>query len=139
MMKRFPWLILGLRRIEALFLTSRGSIQVTEEIDLPAEARVSEGGPGWQAFVLSVNGSILYELHDKHKNALFSANLRDFLGARKASGNVNNRIKTTAEKSPGNFFVLNNGITLVTKKAEILADDKTLRIHGVLYVKRVHY
>jgi AIPR protein len=125
---------LGLRRIEALFLTSRGSIQVTEEIDLPAEARVSEGGPGWQAFVLSVNGSILYELHDKHKNALFSANLRDFLGARKASGNVNNRIKTTAEKSPGNFFVLNNGITLVTKKAEIVADDRTLRIHGVSVV-----
>jgi hypothetical protein len=125
---------LGLHRIEALFLTSRGSIQVTDEIDLPAEARVSEGGPGWQAFVLSVNGSILYELLDKHKNALFSANLRDFLGARKASGNVNNRIKTTAEKTPGNFFVLNNGITLVTKKAELLADDKTLRIYGVSVV-----
>lgn len=110
---------LGLRRIEALYLTSLGSIQVTDEVVLPASAVIAEKGSGWRAFVLSLNGEILYDLYEKHKNALFSANLRDFLGARKFSGNVNNRIKATAEKNPGNFFVLNNGITVVTKKAEL--------------------
>jgi hypothetical protein len=107
---------LGLRRIEALYLTSRGSIQVKDEITLPAAQVITETGPGWRAFVLSLSGQILYDLYENHKNALFSANLRDFLGARKVSGNVNNRIKETAEKSPGNFFVFNNGITLVTKR-----------------------
>ena len=69
---------------------------------------------------------------ETHKNALFSANLRDFLGARKVSGNVNNRIRSTAEQEPGMFFVLNNGITLVTKKADV--GDSILRIHGVSVV-----
>jgi hypothetical protein len=79
-----------------------------------------------------VNGEVLYDLYARHKNALFSANLRDFLGTRKASGNVNNRIKETAEKAPDNFFVFNNGITLVTKKADL--QDKHLRLHGVSVV-----
>src|SRR4051812_12571408 len=60
--------------------------------------------------------------------------LRDFLGARKVAGNVNYQIKKTAEGKPGNFFVLNNGITLVTKKAELQPDDVTLRIYGVSVV-----
>lgn len=126
---------LGLRRIEALHLTSLGSIQVIDELVLPATERISEAGTGWTAFVLSVNGGTLYDLYEKHGNALFSANLRDFLGARKVSGNVNNRIKSTVETDPGRFFVLNNGITLVTKKASSEGDNgETIRIHGVSIV-----
>src|SRR6185312_10965707 len=125
---------LGLRRIEALHLTSLGAIQVTDQIDLSASERIFEKGIGWQAYVLSINGAVLYELHEKYKNALFSANIRDFLGARKVAGNVNNQIKKTAEGKPGNFFVLNNGITLVTKKAELQKDDITLKIYGVSVV-----
>jgi len=123
---------LGLRRIEALYLTSLGSIQVADEIDLPAQEKISESGPKWKAFILSIKGEILHNLYETHKNALFSANLRDFLGARKVSGNVNNRIRSTAEQEPGMFFVLNNGITLVTKKADV--GDSSLRIHGVSVV-----
>jgi hypothetical protein len=125
---------LGLRRIEALYLTSLGSIQVTEEVSLQGSEVISQNGPGWQSFVLSLNGVTLHDLYEKHKNALFSANLRDFLGARKVAGNVNNRIKETAEKNPGNFFILNNGITVVTKKAEFDKDKSILRIYGVSVV-----
>jgi len=39
---------LGLRRIEALYLTSLGSIQVADEIDLPAQEKISESGPKWK-------------------------------------------------------------------------------------------
>ena len=123
---------LGLRRIEKLYLTSLGSIQVTAEIDLPTRDMVSEAGSNWQAYVLSINGEILHDLYERHGNSLFSADLRDFLGTRKASHNVNNRMKETVETDPGNFFVLNNGITLVTRKAEP-CDDK-LRIYGVSVV-----
>jgi hypothetical protein len=123
---------LGLRGIEALYLTSQGSIQVTEELDVSAKDMISETGSNWSAFVVSLNGSVLHQLYEKHKNALFSANLRDFLGTRKVAGNVNNRIRNTAEQKPGMFFVLNNGITLVTKKAEVR--DDLLRIYGVSVV-----
>lgn len=125
---------LGLRRIEALYLTSIGSIQVKDEVLFPASDVISQAGPDWRAYVLSLNGQLLYDLYEKHKNALFSANLRDFLGARKVSGNVNNRIKETAEKTPGAFFVLNNGITIVTKKAKLDEKEKQLRITGVSVV-----
>ena len=123
---------LGLMRIEALHLTSLGSIQVTDVVDLPAAEKITEKGPAWQAYVISLNGEDLYDLYEKHKNALFSANLRDFLGARKVSGNVNNRIKETTERNPGDFFVLNNGITVVTKKAQF--NDPILQITGVSVV-----
>ena len=107
---------------------------MTARIDLPGKEVISQKGPDWRAFVLSLNGKILYNLYEKHKNALFSANLRDFLGARRVSGNVNNRIKETAEQSPGKFFVLNNGITLVTKKAKFIKGKGILRIDGVSVV-----
>jgi hypothetical protein len=84
--------------------------------------------------VVSLNGAILHDLYEVHKNALFSANLRDFLGARKVSGNVNNRIKETTEKNPGQFFILNNGITVVTKKAEFDESKGTLHVYGVSVV-----
>lgn len=125
---------LGLRTIETLYLTSLGSIQITDELEFPGKHIISEKGPGWSAFVISLNGSTLHALYDKYKNALFSANLRDFLGARKVSGNVNNRIKETTEKNPGDFFVLNNGITLVTKKADHDEKSQKLTIHGLSIV-----
>jgi hypothetical protein len=125
---------LGLRQIEALYLTSVGSIQVTDELDLPAGEVISESGPGWRAVVVSLNGAVLHKLYEDHKNALFSANLRDFLGARKVSGNVNNRIKETVEGTPGEFFVLNNGITVVTKKADHDKQKANLHLHGVSIV-----
>ena len=88
---------LGLRTIEALHLTSLGSIQVADEIQFPAAQYIRETGYGWKAFVISINGAKLFDLYEEHKNALFSANLRDFLGSRRAARNVNNTIKTTAE------------------------------------------
>ncbi|MGB9407156.1 MAG: AIPR family protein [Terracidiphilus sp.] len=125
---------LGLRRIEALYLTSLGSIQVTQEVSLPASEVIRQRGPGWSAFVLSLNGAILHKLYEDHKNALFSANLRDFLGARRVAANVNNRIKETVEQKPGDFFVLNNGITIITKKARFDKKQSKLRITGVSVV-----
>jgi hypothetical protein len=125
---------LGLRQIEALYLNSQGSIQVVEELEFSTKAVIQESGSGWRAYGLSLNGEILYDMYEKHKNALFSANLRDFLGARKVPRNVNNRIRETVEKSPGHFFILNNGITLVTKKAEFDEQKGILRVHGVSVV-----
>ena len=123
---------LGLRAIEALHLTSLGSIQVTNEIQFPAAQHIRETGDGWEAFVISINGATLFDLYEAHKGALFSANLRDFLGSRKATRNVNNTIKTTAESKSGVFYIFNNGITIVCNKADL--QDETLNIHGISVV-----
>ncbi len=123
---------LGLRVIEALHLTSLGSIQVTDEIKLPATQYIRETGYGWEAFVIPINGATLFDLYEEHKNALFSANLRDFLGTRRATRNVNNTIKTTAESESGVFYIFNNGITIVSNKAYY--ENKTLNIHGISVV-----
>ena|ERR1041384_933162 len=50
------------------------------------------------------------------------------------AGNVNNRIKETDENKPGDFFVLSNGITIVTKKARIDKKQSKLRMTGVSVV-----
>ena len=123
---------LGLRAIEALHLTSLGSIQVTEEVQFPASQYIKEKGDGWNAFIISINGATLFDLYEQHKNALFSANLRDFLGTRNSTRNVNNKIKTTAVSESGVFYIFNNGITIVCNKADY--NDGTLKIHGISIV-----
>ncbi|MBK6560181.1 AIPR family protein [Candidatus Amarobacter glycogenicus] len=123
---------LGMRQIEALHLTSLGSIQVGDQVEFESSEVISEVGPWWRAYVLPINGAVLYELYSKYQNALFSANLRDFLGARRVAGNVNNQIRNTVESDPGAFFVLNNGITLVTKRAD--RSDNGLQVHGLSVV-----
>jgi len=126
---------LGLRRIEALFLAAEGVIQVTDELDMvSAEAISRQITAKWSAYTFPLNGSTLHALYRDHGDNLFSANLRDFLGTRKSSENVNNRIKETVEKNPENFYVLNNGITVVTKKAELDKSMKVLRLHGISIV-----
>ncbi len=123
---------LGLQAIEALHLTSLGSIQITDTIALPASQHIRETGTGWEAFVISIAGSRLFDLYEVHRSALFSANLRDFLGARRATRNVNNRIKTTAESEASLFYIFNNGITIVSNKADY--DSGVLTVQGISVV-----
>ena len=123
---------LGLTNIEALHLSSLGSIQVTDEFQFPASQLIRESGDGWTAYVISIRGVELFNLYEEHQNALFSANLRDFLGSRKATRNVNNNIKKTAESESGVFYIFNNGITIVCNKASY--ENETLSIHGISVV-----
>nr|WP_246226866.1 AIPR family protein [Rathayibacter agropyri] len=58
-----------------------------------------------------VPGAWLFDLFAEHKEELFSANVRDYLGSRNSDANINNGIKQTAESEPGDFAVYNNGIT----------------------------
>ena len=123
---------LGLQVIEALHLNSLGSIQVKDKLHFPADQYIKETGDGWEAFVISIDGGRLFDLYEKHKNALFSANLRDFLGSRRSNRNVNNKITTTVESDSGLFYIFNNGITIACNKAHY--ESETLTIHGISVV-----
>ena len=125
---------LGLQTVQELYLNSTGIIQVTEEIDLESGDIISIPGNNWNSFVLTLNGEVLRKLYETHKSALFSANLRDFLGLRKNARNVNNTIRDTAQQRPDEFFILNNGVTLITNQAMLLDNPRRLRVSGLSVV-----
>jgi hypothetical protein len=105
----------GLDKIEDLFRSRDRNILVDDEIPVDGELLGDHNGDGWEAIVLTVKGTWIYDLYKTHGSRLFSANLRDYLGATRHRGNINMRIKQTAASSPTSFWVFNNGITILTK------------------------
>src|SRR6266511_3799848 len=65
----------------------------------------------WSAVCASVPAAWLHELFKEYQSDLFSANVREYLGSRKTTRNINNNIKETAREQPGRFWAYNNGMT----------------------------
>lgn len=108
---------LGIENIEKLFTEIESSIVVMDKIECPSEIKFSEAGPKWKAHILTIGGEWLRQQYLKHADNLFSANYRGFLGVSKRK-KINSGIRNTAEKIPENFWVYNNGITILTTKIE---------------------
>ncbi|HBT9057569.1 TPA: hypothetical protein MCM41_005390, partial [Klebsiella pneumoniae] len=72
-------------------------------------------GDGWTSHVGFANGAWLNELFRKHGAELFSANYRGFMGLSKRR-KINSAIRSTAETNPKDFFVFNNGVSILTTK-----------------------
>ena len=104
---------LGSISIEHLFASQESHIEVTEKVMCPFGIHFIQKGPDWEAGVMSVSGSWLHDLYKKHEDRLFSANYRGFLGFSKRR-KINTAIRSTAENSPSDFWVYNNGVTIVT-------------------------
>ena len=104
---------LGLEECERLFVARESGILVKDELLVPADVLFEEVGPNWKAAVISLPAMWLYQQFHKHQQALFSANYRGFLGVSKRR-KINVSIKQTAESNPKDFWVFNNGITLLT-------------------------
>ena len=68
-----------------------------------------------RAWVGSVSAAKLKRLHSLYQDRLFAGNIWLFIGARK--GGINEQIIKTAKEEPGNFWALNNGITIVADTA----------------------
>lgn len=106
---------LGIAEIERLYATQESSIEVRDEISIPGNFELTEKGPKWEAGIVSVPGEWLRDLYQKYSEKLFSANYRGFLGISKRK-KINSAIQTTAELESDNFWVYNNGITVLTLK-----------------------
>lgn len=82
------------------------------------------------AWVGTVSAKELMRLHSTYQLKLFAGNVRLYLGARK--GGINEQIVKTAQESPGKFWALNNGITIVadsvTEKNDSSEDSTTEKI-----------
>lgn len=90
---------------------------------------IEDQGNYGRAWIGSVGADELQRLHEQYPKDLFAGNVRLFLGARK--GGINQQIIKTASDSPGVFWALNNGITIVADTVEPTTDPegtKSLRI-----------
>lgn len=103
----------GLEECERLFIARESGILIKEKLTIPSKIAFEESGPNWRAALVSIPGSWLFEQFHKHGQPLFSANYRGFLGVSKRR-KINAAIKQTAETLPSDFWVFNNGITLLT-------------------------
>jgi hypothetical protein len=110
---------IGRRSLEELYRETLSPILVNDEIRIDIEDGFSVEGQTWKAFVSAIPARTLFRLYNKYKTRLFSANVRDYLGSRKSDANINNGIKQTALHDPENFWVFNNGVTVLTHHFEV--------------------
>jgi hypothetical protein len=104
---------LGLQELEKIFVAKESQILVRDRVTCPAKIHFEESGPKWKAAVTSVPGDWLRGLFSTYREPLFSANYRGFLGVSKRK-RINSGIKQTAENEAYNFWVFNNGVSILT-------------------------
>ena len=102
---------IGSKRILELYDEAERTINVVDKINIMSHDAFEVTGEKWKALMTTVSGAWLHGLYKKYHVNLFSANVRDYLGSRASDSNINNGIKQSAEKAPGDFWVYNNGIT----------------------------
>jgi len=112
---------------------SLSPILVNDDFDVNAEGGYSIEGPEWKSYSTAIPAQFLYRQYKKHKTKIFSANIRDYLGSRSSDSNINNGIRRTIENDPSNFWVFNNGLTILTHSFEV-SDDKKLSFKGLSIV-----
>lgn len=99
------------------FVIARAADRNVPEDSLSFIGAVAEvRGEFGQAVVGAAAASELARLHGLYKNQLFEGNVRLFIGERK--GGINEKIVETAQARPGDFWALNNGITIVADNFE---------------------
>ncbi len=115
----------GLESIESLYRSQDLDILVDGVLSLPGQVLNHVEEDSWKAVVISVPGSWIRKQYLEHGEALVSANLRGYLGARK--GSINEAIKLTASAESRNFWVYNNGITCITNQLDLSESGYTVR------------
>jgi len=127
---------IGQETFETWYSETLSPILVNDEFQLNLKHGYEVAGSNWSAYVTSVPAAFLYRAYKKHKTKLFSANVRDYLGSRSSDSNINNGIKKTAETEPTNFWVFNNGLTILVNdfREEIESRKRKLVIEGMSIV-----
>lgn len=127
---------IGRSVLESWYAETLSPILVNDELKIDVDSGFKISTRAWQAYVTAVPAKVLHRLYQKHKTRLFSANVRDYLGSRKSDANINNGIKKTAQSNPEDFWVYNNGITVLTHHFEeiVIRGRKQLHVRGVSIV-----
>lgn len=109
---------IGLIAAEEIYQKIHSEIVIEDKIYIDGRKMgTSIFNKDWSASLFTVKGLWLRELYLKYGDSLFSANYRGFLGANKKR-RINNGIQQTINSQPEDFWVFNNGITLITNSIE---------------------
>ena len=119
---------LGLKEIETLYRERSSQILVTDTVKIEGRLMGKLTTEDWDAHLYTVEGSWLRDLFKQYDDRLFSANYRGFLGISKRK-KINSSIKNTAERQPSDFWVYNNGITLLTN--EVVPEGRSTKLRGI--------
>jgi len=124
---------LSVDAVLALYKSRYSSIRIEDEVRLLIDGpETSVLGPKWKAHCISVPGPELARLVETYGDELYSANIRDYLGVRSSRQNINKKIEETALKDAKDFWVFNNGVTMVTRSAKVEQDH--VRCEGIAVV-----
>jgi hypothetical protein len=120
---------LGANQLQELYESIDKEILVEQKRSLPMKDCRTVSGTAWIAILGSLPGSVLHDLYREYGTKLFSANFRDFLGVH-GDKSINAEIAKTAAEDSENFWVYNNGITILTNK--ILAHGRgSIKVQGL--------
>jgi hypothetical protein len=120
----------GEKTLNEWYQTIKTPILVDDDITLNIEGGFERTTENWSSFSTYLECRVLYDLYKLHKQKIFSANIRDFLGMKKTDSNINYGIRKTIEDEPGNFWIYNNGITVVTHTFDYKKDENKLHVKG---------
>lgn len=115
---------IGRKRLGEWYSDTLSPILVSETIEIEVAGGFEIKGDNWRAYVAPIPARVLSTLYRKHKSKLFSANVRDYLGSRRSDANINNGIKKSAEISPGDFWVYDNGVTILVNSFDLVEKSK---------------
>ncbi len=116
--------------VEEWYRSQHDTASVHDDIELMSQMDVQIlETPEWNAAIAAIPARELVDLNTKYGDALYSANVRDYLGSRESSRNINRQIERTAETEPQNFMIYNNGATVLTNRIQIF--DRLIKLSGV--------
>jgi hypothetical protein len=118
----------GTSTLDEWYGETQSPILVSEEFKIRISAGFEVKGAKWKAYVTTIPGRFLYRVYRKHHAKLFSANVREYLGSRKSDANINNGIKQSAQEAPADFWVFNNGLTILVHSYEVKQDRRGQRL-----------
>lgn len=81
---------------------------------------------GYKSWVLTITVEEIRSLVNKYEDKLFRKNVRNFLG----KSITNEKIISTLDKDPTNFWYYNNGITILCDKANIVMEKGYVRLEN---------
>ena len=120
---------IGSQTFERWYQENLSPILVNGEFTIKTTSSFQINGPEWKAVVAPISARFLRKVYEEHKTNIFSANIRDYLGSRQSDTNINNGIKTTATNDPANFWVFNNGVTILCHKVATKSGPTGTTLH----------
>ncbi|MGH2508548.1 MAG: AIPR family protein [Ktedonobacteraceae bacterium] len=129
---------IGSASLEEMYRSTQVAIEVADAFDLEVTSSFETSGSQWTAVCASVPASWLVELSNRYGESLFSANIRGYLGSRRSDRNINNGIKETANNSPEDFWVFNNGLTALVNDFEVERSGLAVTGTGPKFTTKIH-